>query len=183
LAPGGAQEVYGIIPDLSTFGKIIGGGMPVGAYGGKAEIMDQISPAGPVYQAGTLSGNPVAMAAGLAMLKTLKENPQFYDKLNNTTEVLSSKIGAILSKNNIAHQINRIGSMFSIFFTEEPVVDFNSATKSNKDIFADFFNTLLKNGVYYPPSPFEAVFISTAIESEQIDHILASVDIFSEKNH
>jgi len=175
LAPGGAQELYNIKPDLSTFGKIIGGGMPVGAYGGKVEIMQQVAPEGPVYQAGTLSGNPVAMAAGTAMLKVLSSSPDFYKELNNTSTELVEGAREILSKAGVAFKINQCGSMFSIFFTEEEVVDFSSAKKSDTILFGRFYRKLLENGVYFPPSQFEAVFVSAAIGKTEIETILSAI--------
>lgn len=179
LSPGGVQELFGITADIVTFGKIIGGGMPVGAYGGKSEIMNQVAPSGPVYQAGTLSGNPVAMAAGIAMLKQLKDNAALYEELDKTTRLLSGSISDILNKYGIDHVINQIGSMFSVFFTKNPVVDFNTAAQSDKSTFVSFFNTMINNGVYYPPSPFESAFVSTEIKEEEINKIVHNVEVFA----
>ena len=173
LGPGGAQQVFGVIPDLTTLGKIIGGGMPVGAYGGKQEIMDFISPDGPVYQAGTLSGNPIAMAAGLAMLNHLKQNP-VYTTLNQTTEQIVAGIKAELNRLDLPYQVNQIGSMMSLFFTSEKVIDFESAASSEAAIFKIYFQNMLAQGIYLPPSQYESWFISTAITPEIIEQILGA---------
>ena len=171
LGPGGAQQVFGVIPDLTTLGKIIGGGMPVGAYGGKQEIMDFISPDGPVYQAGTLSGNPIAMAAGLAMLNHLKQNP-VYTTLNQATEQIVAGLKAELNRLDLPYQVNQIGSMMSLFFTSEKVIDFESAASSKAEIFKIYFQNMLAQGIYLPPSQYESWFISTAITPEIIEQIL-----------
>ncbi len=173
LAPGGAQQVFGVAPDLTTLGKIIGGGMPVGAYGGKREIMDFISPDGPVYQAGTLSGNPMAMAAGLAMLSYLKKNQkQVYNTLNQTTDKIVTGIRSELKRLGLPYQINRIGSMMSMFFTSQKVIDFESASSSDSEVFKNYFQNMLAQGVYLPPSQYESWFFSTAISEEIIEQIL-----------
>ncbi len=172
LAPGGAQEIYGVKPDLTTLGKIIGGGMPVGAYGGKRAIMDFVSPEGPVYQAGTLSGNPVAMAAGLAMLNHLNEHPEVYEHLSKNTGLLVNGIQENLKSLNLDYRINQIGSMFSLFFTDKEVVDFESAKTSNTTLFGKYFKAMLEQKVYLAPSQFEALFISTEIKNGIIDKIL-----------
>ncbi len=172
LSKGGAQERFGITPDLTTLGKIIGGGMPVGAYGGKAEIMNCVSPQGPVYQAGTLSGNPIAMSAGLAMLHHLNEHPEVYVQLENTGNKIVGGIKEILNKLQLKYQINHIGSMYSLFFTETPVVDFASAKTSNTELFGKYFHGMLSSGIYLAPSQYEALFLSTALEQEHIDSIL-----------
>jgi glutamate-1-semialdehyde 2,1-aminomutase len=171
LGPGGAQQVFGVIPDLTTLGKIIGGGMPVGAYGGKQEIMDFISPDGPVYQAGTLSGNPIAMAAGLAMLNHLKQHP-VYTTLNQATEQIVAGLKAELNRLDLPYQVNQIGSMMSLFFTSEKVIDFESAASSEAEIFKIYFQNMLAQGIYLPPSQYESWFISTAITPEIIEQIL-----------
>lgn len=174
LAKGGAQEVFNVVPDLTTLGKIIGGGMPVGAYGGKKEIMSFVSPMGPVYQAGTLSGNPIAMAAGLAMLNHLNNHPEIYLDLESTTDKIYRGFQqniAALGKN---YQINKIGSMISLFFSEDPVFDFRSAAKSDTKLFGEYFNSMLEKGIYLAPSQFETLFISTAIDDEMVDHIIES---------
>lgn len=172
LAKGGAQELFGVTPDLCTLGKIIGGGLPVGAYGGKAEIMNCVSPAGKVYQAGTLSGNPVAMAAGLAMLKKLKHTPYIYENLDVITQKITSGIKSELTKYNKNLTINQIGSMYSLFFTEQKVSDFESAKTSNLSHFSVYFNEMLHRGVYLAPSLYESLFVSNAIENQDIDFIL-----------
>lgn len=172
LAKGGAQEVYNVIPDICTLGKIIGGGMPVGAYGGKKAIMDMVSPKGPVYQAGTLSGNPIAMAAGLAMLKTLNENATIYEELNKTTTTIVSGIKKNLEDLGLSYTSNHIGSMFSLFFTSQKVDDFESAKTCSTALFGKYFNGMLEEGVYLAPSQFESLFISTAIKETEIKHVI-----------
>jgi glutamate-1-semialdehyde 2,1-aminomutase len=172
LSLGGAQELYNIKPDMTTLGKIIGGGLPVGAYGGRKEIMDSISPVGPVYQAGTLSGNPLAMAAGLAMLHYLKNNPNVYQQLDQQTTRLTGEIKKQYETEGLQHTINQVGSMFTLFFTDKPVVDFDSAKTSDTTRFASYFQSMLHQGVYLAPSQFEAMFISTAINDPIIDQIL-----------
>jgi glutamate-1-semialdehyde 2,1-aminomutase len=172
LAKGGAQERFGVIPDLTTLGKIIGGGMPVGAYGGKKEIMDFVSPAGPVYQAGTLSGNPIAMAAGLAMLRHLDTHPEVYTRLEAIGEELTAGITRINSSLGLDYTLNKLGSMYSLFFTASPVTDFESAKKSDTQLFGRYFQSMLKRGVYLAPSQFESLFLSTALTSELIVKIL-----------
>jgi glutamate-1-semialdehyde 2,1-aminomutase len=172
LAKGGAQERFGIVPDLTTLGKIIGGGMPVGAYGGKREIMDCVSPLGPVYQAGTLSGNPIAMSAGLAMLHHLNNHPEVYDRLETIGHQLTAGVQASLQKLGLNYQINQIGSMFTLFMTEQPVTDFTSAKTCNLPQFGRYFHAMLERGVYLAPSQFESLFFSTALEDAHIQHIL-----------
>ncbi len=168
LAEGGAQEVLSITPDLSCFGKIIGGGLPVGAYGGRAEIMDRIAPDGDVYQAGTLSGNPLAMAAGLTTLNILKrENP--YDELNRKCETLFMGLEKAARKNGIPVTVNRMGSMGCLFFTPESVTDFASAQTGNQDIFRQYYQEMLDRGVYLAPSSFETTFLSMAHTGEMIE--------------
>ncbi len=172
LSLGGAQELYNVKPDMTTLGKIIGGGLPVGAYGGRKEIMDSISPVGPVYQAGTLSGNPLAMAAGLAMLSYLKKNPSVYQQLNQQTTKLAEEIKKQYEAEGLQYTINQVGSMFTLFFTDKSVVDFDSAKTSDTKRFASYFQSMLHQGVYLAPSQFEAMFISTAINDPIIDQIL-----------
>ncbi|EAZ80170.1 glutamate-1-semialdehyde 2,1-aminomutase [Algoriphagus machipongonensis] len=172
LAKGGAQELYGVIPDMTTLGKIIGGGMPVGAYGGKKEIMDFVSPAGPVYQAGTLSGNPIAMAAGLAMLTHLNEHPEEYARLNHIGELISEGILNINKELGLNYTVNRLGSMCSMFFTDHEVYDFETAKTSDTGLFGKYFQAMLKRGVYLAPSQFESLFLSTALTDEIIEKIL-----------
>jgi glutamate-1-semialdehyde 2,1-aminomutase len=161
VAYGGVQELLGIIPDLTTLGKIIGGGLPVGAYGGKAELMDLVAPAGPVYQAGTLSGNPLAMAAGSKTLEILSR-PGVYERLETLTAKLKAGLKVEAARAGVDLTVNRAGSMFTPFFTATPVVDYVSAKKSDTTAFGRFFHSLLDNGVYFPPSQFEAAFVSTA---------------------
>lgn len=175
VAFGGAQELYKIKPDLTCLGKIIGGGLPVGAYGGLKEIMEKVAPVGPVYQAGTLSGNPLAMAAGVATLKALK-NPKIYKELEEKGAFLEAGIRGIASRLGVPLQVNRVGSMFSCFFTHDPVTDAPSARKADADRFKKFFHKLLEEGIYTAPSPFEAGFISTAHTSEDLDQTLRAFE-------
>ncbi|CAN5529766.1 glutamate-1-semialdehyde 2,1-aminomutase [soil metagenome] len=171
---GGAQEIYGISPDLTTFGKIIGGGLPVGAYGGRGDIMSLIAPSGPVYQAGTLSGNPLAMTAGIETLTIIDEDPEFYDRLAANCEYLYAGLRHNLSELGIAHTINSCGSMFTLFFTGESVTDFDSAKTSDTDRFRSYFGGMLENGVYLPPSQFEACFVSAVHTREDMDRTIAA---------
>lgn len=172
LAKGGAQELFGVTPDMTTLGKIIGGGMPVGAYGGKKEIMEFVSPAGPVYQAGTLSGNPIAMAAGLTMLNYLNSHSEVYTRLNEIGNQLASGIASINQRLGHDFTLNQLGSMYSLFFTEESVIDFETAKKSDTAMFGRYFQGMLKRGVYLAPSQFESLFLSTALTDELIGQIL-----------
>lgn len=174
VSRGGAQELYDVNPDLTTLGKIIGGGMPVGAYGGKKEIMNQIAPQGPVYQAGTLSGNPVAMAAGIAMLKHLKNNPSIYFKINAITDHIVKGIRLNIIKLGLPMTVNQEGSMFSLFFTKGPVTDFDSAKKSDLNMFSSYFRSMLNKGIYLAPSQYETLFVSSAIEEIESDLIIQS---------
>ncbi|HET7871922.1 MAG TPA: glutamate-1-semialdehyde 2,1-aminomutase [Terriglobales bacterium] len=162
VARGGAQELYKIKPDLTTMGKIIGGGLPVGAYGGRAEIMDKVAPVGPVYQAGTLSGNPLAMAAGLATLQHLRQHPEIYRQLEQKSSALVEGVLALAKKAGVALCANRVGSMFTWFFQPGPVTDWDSAARSETQAFARFHNIMLDRGIYLPPSQFEAMFLSAA---------------------
>ena len=175
LSKAGAQGVFGISPDLSTFGKIIGGGMPVGAYGGKKEIMQHVSPSGKVYQAGTLSGNPIAMAAGLAMLHYLNDHAEVYEQLENTTKKITAGIQDILDQKKLNYTINQIGSMFSLFFTDRKVKNFDDAQTCDMDAFSNYFQSMLNKGVYLAPSQYESLFVSAAIEEQEIQKILESV--------
>ncbi len=167
VAPGGAQELYDIMPDLTCLGKIIGGGLPVGAYGGKREIMTRMAPQGDVYQAGTLSGNPLAMAAGLATLKILKEKSP-YDELDKLGDMLFSGLKRVAEAAGVNVVINRVGSMGSLFFTDEPVTDFETAKASDENLFKRYFRSMLEQGIYLAPSPYEAAFLSTAHSEETV---------------
>ncbi len=169
VAAGGAQEVLGIKPDLSTFGKIIGGGLPVGAFGGKREIMEKIAPSGPVYQAGTLSGNPLAMAAGYAALKHIKDNPGIYKQLEEKSSYLEKGFKENLNALGKKYAMNRVGSMMCMFFTEEIVDDFKSAVKSDTTLYGKYFHEMLNRGVYLAPAQFEALFVSTAHSKDDLD--------------
>ena len=179
VALGGAQAKYGVNADLVTMGKVIGGGLPVGAYGGRSDIMDRVAPAGPVYQAGTLSGNPLAVAAGLATLRRLqKENP--YDKLESLGVRLEGGLLAAAAQANVPARMNRVGSMFTLFFTDRDVFDFESAKTSDMHRFNRFFHAMLDQGVFLPPSQFEAAFISAAHTAADIDRTIeAAVKAFS----
>jgi glutamate-1-semialdehyde 2,1-aminomutase len=172
LAKGGFQERCGVIPDMTTMGKIIGGGMPVGAYGGKKEIMECVSPAGPVYQAGTLSGNPIAMAAGQAMLTHLDSHPEVYTRLEEIGNTLTNGMKANLEKLGLKYTLNHIGSMFTLFFTEKAVNNFEDAKTSDTALFGRYFQAMLKRGIYLAPSQYEAMFLSTALTDEHINTIL-----------
>lgn len=174
ISEGGAQKRFNVKPDLTTLGKIIGGGMPVGAYGGKKEIMDFVSPSGPVYQAGTLSGNPVAMAAGLAMLNQLKDNNDLYQRLEYKTNKLVEGIKEKMRRLDMAFTINQAGSMFTLFFNNTKVYDFESAKSSDLVMFGDFFRKMLSKGIYLAPSQFEAQFVSDALTDELIDQVIES---------
>ncbi|SIT14401.1 glutamate-1-semialdehyde 2,1-aminomutase [Belliella pelovolcani] len=172
LAKGGAQELFEVTPDMTTLGKIIGGGMPVGAYGGKKEIMEFVSPAGPVYQAGTLSGNPIAMAAGLTMLQYLDTHDEVYAQLNTIGDKLVSGIQASLNKLDLNYTINHLGSMYSLFFTDKEVFDFASAKHADTGLFGKYFQAMLHRGIYLAPSQFESLFLSTALTDDYISQIL-----------
>ena len=172
LAKGGAQELFGVTPDMTTLGKIIGGGMPVGAYGGKKEIMEFVSPAGPVYQAGTLSGNPIAMAAGLSMLHYLNSHPEVYTRLNEIGMQVAAGLSSINQSLGHDFTINQLGSMYSLFFTEESVLDFETAKKSDTVMFGKYFQAMLHRGIYLAPSQFESLFLSTALTDDLVGKIL-----------
>ena len=169
LAQGGAQEILGVKPDLSTFGKIIGGGLPVGAYGGNKEIMEMVSPSGPVYQAGTLSGNPLAMNAGYAALIYIKEHPEVYQTLEEKSAYLENGIKDGIKSVGKNFQFNRIGSMMTFFFTEEKVTDFSTAVKSDTKLYGKYFHEMLNRGIYLPPAQFEAMFVSIAHTKADLD--------------
>src|SRR5271155_1040028 len=174
LAYGGAQELYGIQPDLTTMGKIIGGGLPVGAYGGAAEIMDLVAPLGPVYQAGTLSGNPLAMAAGYATLSYLREHKDVYSRLDKLAGELVAGLADAAEDAGVTMCSNRVGSMFTWFFTHGPVSDWTSAAKSDADAFGRFFRAMLENGIYLPPSQFEAAFLGAAHTEPDVQRTIAA---------
>ena len=174
LAFGGAQELYAIKPDLTTMGKIIGGGLPVGAYGGPSEIMDLVAPLGPMYQAGTLSGNPLAMAAGYAQLRYLKEHKEIYAKLDQLSADLVAGVGAAAKPAGVAMTSNRVGSMFTWFFTRGPVTDWDSAAKSDTEAFGRFFRNMLDSGIYLPPSQYEAAFLGAAHTEEDVKKTIAA---------
>lgn len=171
LARGGAQEVFGVSPDITTLGKIIGGGLPVGAYGGSKELMRNIAPAGMIYQAGTLSGNPLAMSAGLATLRRLRDR-SIYETLEQRGAQLENGLRDAAEENGFAVQINRIGSMITLFFTDEPVFDWETANKSNREMFGKFFHRMLEAGVYLPPSQFEAAFFGAAHTEEIVNQTI-----------
>lgn len=172
LAKGGAQELFNFEADIVTFGKIIGAGLPVGAFAAKEEIMNHLSPDGPVYQAGTLSGNPLAMSAGYALLSILNEDESIYTNLEKTTANLESGLREILTEKGIVHHINRVGSMISIFFTDEEVTDYTTAATTDKDLFKSYFHNMLERGIYLPPSPFESWFLSSKIDDSMINKTL-----------
>ncbi|WP_353158318.1 glutamate-1-semialdehyde 2,1-aminomutase [Myroides odoratus] len=176
LARGGAQELFGVRADLVTFGKVIGGGLPVGAFAGSAQVMDYLAPVGPVYQAGTLSGNPLAMAAGLAMLQAINNDLTVFTRLEEKTAYLEQGIRRVLEAKQIKYTINRVGSMISVFFDEREVVDFDTAGYGNNDQFKTFFHGLLKEGVYIAPSSYETWFITDALTYEDLDFTIQAVD-------
>ena len=178
LGFGGAQKSLNINADLVCYGKIIGGGLPVGAFGGRSEIMDHLAPMGPVYQAGTLSGNPIAMRAGFTTLSILQEDLGIYDRIKETTKILHEEISTLLSQKGIAHTVNRYGSMISIFFGENIVKNFDEAQKADHTTFNRFFHHLLKEGIYLPPSGYETWFISDSIGTEEIEKTLEAVGKF-----
>jgi glutamate-1-semialdehyde 2,1-aminomutase len=177
LAPGGAQEKLGIRADLVTYGKVIGGGMPVGAFGGRKEIMEHIAPLGKVYQAGTLSGNPIAMIAGITTLKILKENPSIYTELEEKTHYLHAGLEDVLKKKDIQFVINRFGSMISVHFTNQPVKDFETSSKSDMKRFRQFFHGMLEQGIYLPPSAFESWFLNNALSTRDLDETIESASV------
>ncbi len=181
LAKGGAQEALGIDADIVTFGKVIGGGLPVGAFAARDEIMNCLAPLGKVYQAGTLSGNPIAMTAGLMQLKQLNQNPKIFEKINQSTEYLHKGFDEVLQKNQVEYTINRFGSMITIFFSSEKIIDFDTAQTANNDYFRKFFHGMLENGIYLPPSSFETWFISHALSKEDLDRTIETVDKVTKK--
>ena len=175
LGRGGAQEALGIDADIVAFGKVIGGGLPVGAFASRDEIMAYLAPEGPVYQAGTLSGNPLAMSAGLAMLTELNSRSEIFESLDKKTTYLHNGLASVLSGQGIPHQINRFGSMISVHFTENPVIDFNSSAKGNNEIFRKYFHGMLQEGIYLPPSAFESYFLNDAISYEDLDYTIEAL--------
>ena len=175
LAKGGAQELLGIKADIVTFGKVIGGGLPVGAFAASNEIMSYLAPDGPVYQAGTLSGNPLAMASGLAMLEALNKDDTVFDRLEKKTKRLHQGFDSVLSSSEVSYQINRLGSMISIHFTDQPVIDFETAAYGNNDYYKKFFHGMLKYGIYLPPSAFESYFLNDALSYDDIDHTIEAL--------
>ncbi|TDS65320.1 glutamate-1-semialdehyde 2,1-aminomutase [Myroides indicus] len=180
LARGGAQELFGVNADLVTFGKVIGGGLPVGAFAGRAEIMDYLAPVGPVYQAGTLSGNPLAMAAGLTMLQEIERDKNLFKRLDEKTAYLEKGIRKVLEEKQVPFTINKIGSMISVFFDIREVVDFDTAGYGNNETFKKFFHGLLANGVYIAPSSYETWFITDALTYDDLDFTIGAVDkVFS----
>lgn len=177
----GAQGLFNIVPDLTTFGKIIGGGMPVGAYGGKREIMEMVSPCGNVYQAGTLSGNPVAMAAGYTQLNILKDNRDIYTRLNSMGDKLFEAIKTIIEANSVKCTVNHIGSLGCVFFNENEVYDYASAKLSDTKLYSEYFKYMLENGIYIAPSQFEAMFISDAFKEEEFDIVVKVIAKYFER--
>jgi glutamate-1-semialdehyde 2,1-aminomutase len=176
LAKGGAQEVLGVMADIVTFGKVIGGGLPVGAFAARTEIMDYLAPDGPVYQAGTLSGNPLAMSAGLAMLTELNNNPEVFKSLANKTEYLHKGLNKVLSDKGVEFQINRFGSMLSVHFTDTPVIDFETSAKGNNELFKKYFHGMLAQGIYLPPSAFESYFLNDALSYQDLDNTISALE-------
>jgi glutamate-1-semialdehyde 2,1-aminomutase len=175
LAKGGAQELYNIKADIVAFGKVIGGGLPVGAFAARNEIMNYLAPLGPVYQAGTLSGNPLAMAAGLEMLKALNEDKDVFKRLDAKTAYLEKGIREKLEAAGITHTVNRVGSMISVHFDRSPVIDFQSAAKGDNETFKRFFHGLLEEGIYIAPSAYETWFITDALSFEDLDYTISAI--------
>jgi glutamate-1-semialdehyde 2,1-aminomutase len=175
VSSGGACGLYGLRPDLVTFGKVIGAGLPVGAFGGRADVMDEVAPAGPIYQAGTLSGNPMAMAAGYATLRLM--TPSAYEKLEATSARLAEGLAAAAAEVKVPVQVNRVGSMLTVFFSGKPVFDAASARACDTKRFAAFHHALLENGVYFPPSQFEAAFLSTAHTADDVEATLRAAKV------
>jgi glutamate-1-semialdehyde 2,1-aminomutase len=181
LAKGGAQELLGIKADIVTFGKVIGGGLPVGAFAASNEIMSYLAPDGPVYQAGTLSGNPLAMAAGLAMLKALDQDEGIFERLADKTKRLHIGIDSVLSDSGLPYQINRLGSMISVHFTDQAVTDFETAAHGNNNFFKNYFHGMLKQGIYLPPSAFESYFLNDALSVDDIDQTIEALNLIVKK--
>ena len=176
LSKGGASEYYGVTPDMVTLGKIIGGGLPVGAFGGKKEIMDMVAPVGPVYQAGTLSGNPIAMGCGYTLLKELNENPSIYSQLEENTAYFEKELRRVFDNKNLRYTINRVGSMISFHFDIDEVSNFDDACNANADLFKTLFHGVLKRGVYFAPSAFESLFLSTTHTKELLDSTIVAIE-------
>ncbi|MGB5369553.1 MAG: glutamate-1-semialdehyde 2,1-aminomutase [Flavobacteriaceae bacterium] len=176
LGKGGAQEVLGVDADMVTFGKVIGGGLPVGAFAANTEIMSHLAPEGPVYQAGTLSGNPLAMSAGLAMLSELNNQPEIFESLADKTAHLHEGFDNVLKRKGIPYQINRLGSMISLHFTDTPVTDFKSSAKGNNATFKKYFHGMLHKGIYLPPSAFESYFLNDALSYADLDETIAALE-------
>ncbi|MFB9056141.1 glutamate-1-semialdehyde 2,1-aminomutase [Mariniflexile ostreae] len=176
LAKGGAQELFDVKADIVCFGKVIGGGLPVGAFAARHEIMDYLAPIGPVYQAGTLSGNPLAMAAGLAMLTELNTDAEIFNRLEEKTSYLHKGMAKVLNDNNVVHTINRVGSMISVHFAEDAVIDFDTAANGNNDTFKAFFHGMLQQGIYIAPSAFETWFIADALSYKDLDKTISAVN-------
>jgi glutamate-1-semialdehyde 2,1-aminomutase len=176
LAKGGVQELFNIKADIVCFGKVIGGGLPVGAFAAREEIMNYLAPLGPVYQAGTLSGNPLAMAAGLAMLKALNEDAAIFQRLEDKTVYLENGIRKVLQENQVVFTINRVGSMISVHFDASPVFDLQSASKGDNETFKKFFHGLLKEGIYIAPSAYETWFITDALTYDDLDFTIRAID-------
>ena len=176
LSKGGASEYYGVTPDMVTLGKIIGGGLPVGAFGGKKEIMDMVAPVGPIYQAGTLSGNPIAMGCGYTLLKELNENPNIYYQLEENTAYFEQELRRVFDNKNLRYTINRVGSMISFHFDVDEVNNFDDACNANADLFKTIFHGVLKRGVYFAPSAFESLFLSTTHTKELLDNTIVAIE-------
>jgi len=176
LSKGGASEYYGVTPDMVTLGKIIGGGLPVGAFGGKKEIMDMVAPVGPIYQAGTLSGNPIAMGCGYTLLKELNENPSIYSQLEQNTAYFEKELRRVFDNKNLRYTINRVGSMISFHFDVDEVNNFDDACNANADLFKTLFHGVLKRGVYFAPSAFESLFLSTTHTKELLDNTVLAIE-------
>jgi len=176
LAFGGAQELYGIQPDLTCLGKIVGGGMPIGAYGGRRDIMERVAPLGPVYQAGTLSGNPISVAAGLTTLRILRESPEIYQHLEETGSRLEAALKQSALRHGVPVRMQRVGSMLTWFFTDRPVHNLSGARACDTQAFSRFFHGMLNRGVYLPPSQFEAAFLSAALGEVEVERLLEAVD-------
>ena len=175
LAKGGAQELFGVKADIVTYGKVIGGGLPVGAFAASTEIMSHLAPDGPIYQAGTLSGNPLAMASGLAMLQAINQDDALFDRLNYKTRRLHEGFDSVLESSGVSYQINRLGSMISVHFTNQVVTDFETASFGNNESFKRYFHGMLDQGIYLPPSAFESYFLNDALSHEDIDHTIEAL--------